>query len=274
MRLPAHCGSAFVFRNSLVIARNSRCRLHCHYNEFMPASEVEARRIAFFGGSFDPPHRGHLAIARAAQAALHLDRILFAPVGAQPLKPLGSTANFGDRVAMTRLAIANDPAFEVSLADAPTGSGRPNYTIDTLLSLRAQLPPHGALFCLMGADSFLGLRKWHRGAEVPFAAPLIVASRPGQRFGELAEVLPPGLSLAEECAPEPAATAELQSCTLRNASGATVPFYLLPGLHIDISATAIREEVHSEVARFPAGQGHHSDLPDAVFDYIATHGLY
>ena len=71
-----------------------------------------------------------------------------------------------------------------------------------------------------------------------------------------------------------AASLDLQSCTLRNPTGATTPFYLLPGLHIDISATAIREEVHSEAVRIPAGQGHHSDLPDAVFDYIAAHNLY
>src|SRR5215469_14916173 len=76
-------------------------------------------RIAFFGGSFDPPHLGHLAIARAARDALQLDRVLFAPVGAQPLKPKGSTASFEDRLAMTELAIAGERGFEVSLADAP-----------------------------------------------------------------------------------------------------------------------------------------------------------
>ncbi|MGB7984809.1 MAG: adenylyltransferase/cytidyltransferase family protein, partial [Terracidiphilus sp.] len=59
---------------------------------------LSGQRIAFFGGSFDPPHLGHLAIARAAQAALALDTVLFAPVGAQPLKPLGSTAAFAHRV--------------------------------------------------------------------------------------------------------------------------------------------------------------------------------
>ena len=58
-------------------------------------------RVAFFGGSFDPPHLGHLAVARAARQALRLDRVLFAPVGAQPLKPKGSTASFPDRLAMT-----------------------------------------------------------------------------------------------------------------------------------------------------------------------------
>jgi nicotinate-nucleotide adenylyltransferase len=231
-------------------------------------------RVAFFGGSFDPPHRGHLAIAHAAQSALQLDTVLFTPVGAQPLKPLGSTAGYEDRVAMTRLAIANHPQFAVSLADAPM-TGRPNYTIDTLAALRGDLPPQSPLFCLLGADSFLDLRRWLRGVEIPFIAPLIVASRPGQSLADLAAVLPEGLSLAEECVSVPAAECvELQTCTIRNGSGATTPFYLLPGLHIDISATAIREEVHSEVARIPAGEGHHSDLPDAVFDYIAAHGLY
>ncbi|MGA7110501.1 MAG: nicotinate (nicotinamide) nucleotide adenylyltransferase [Terracidiphilus sp.] len=241
----------------------------------MPDLRLDGPRIAFFGGSFDPPHRGHLTIARAASTALQLDEVLFAPVGAQPLKPRGSTASFDDRVAMTRLAIADEPGFVVTLADAPSTSGSPNYTIHTLLALREQLPATATLFCLMGADSFLALRQWHRGAELPFIAPLIVASRPGQSFADLAAILPEGLSLAEECAPAPAAASlDLQSCTLRNPTGATTPFYLLPGLHIDISATAIREEVHSEAVRIPAGQGHHSDLPDAVFDYIAAHNLY
>ena len=90
------------------------------YHEPMPEPRLDGPRIAFFGGSFDPPHRGHLTIACAASTALHLDQILFAPVGAQPLKPLGATASFDDRVAMTRLAIANEPGFVVTLADAPS----------------------------------------------------------------------------------------------------------------------------------------------------------
>jgi nicotinate-nucleotide adenylyltransferase len=155
-------------------------------------------RVAFFGGSFDPPHLGHLAVARAAQAALGLDTVLFAPVGAQPLKPRGSTASFDDRLAMTRLAIAGQPGFAVSLADAPRPSGAPNYTIDTLLGLRTELPPDPALFCLMGADAFAGLRRWHRAAEIPFAASLIVASRPGQSLGDLAAALPEGVTLEDQ----------------------------------------------------------------------------
>jgi nicotinate-nucleotide adenylyltransferase len=245
----------------------------------MSLAATAGPRIAFFGGSFDPPHRGHLTIARAAQTALHLDRVLFAPVGAQPLKPAGSTASFNDRVAMTQLAIASDPAFEISLADAPNQSSSPNFTYHTLLALEQELPPASRLLCLMGADSFLALRRWHRGAEIPFVAPLIVASRPGQSLVDLAAILPEGLALADECGPASSVppsvnSLELHSCTLRNQSGATAPFYLLPGLHIDISATAIRDEVHREVTPIPPGQGHHSDLPDAVFDYISAHNLY
>ena len=250
-----------------------------HYHEPMPPAAHDGPRIAFFGGSFDPPHRGHLTIARAAQIALSLDTVLFAPVGAQPLKPDGSTASFQDRVAMTRLAIAGEPNFALSLADAPkpanTTKHAPNYTIDTLLALKQEPPNHATLFCLMGADSFLALRRWHRGAEIPFVAPLIVASRPGENLEDLADALPAGLSL-EPCSSSSTAVSaiELRTCTLHSAGGATAPFHLLPGLYIDISATAIREEVHSEVARIPAGEGHHSDLPDAVFDYIAAHNLY
>ncbi len=234
-------------------------------------------RIAFFGGSFDPPHRGHLAIARAARAALRLDTVLFAPVGTQPLKPLGATAGFEHRVAMTRLAIADEPGFAVSLADAPEPAGKPNYTIDTLHAVRAQSPPGAQLFCLMGADSFLGLRRWHRGAEIPFVAPLIVASRPGESLADLAAVLPAGLSIAPgPVEPTPAevdasAGVELRCYTLRAANGRSTPFYLLPGMEIDISASHIRLQAQAAGDRFTSG---HELLPNAVAEYIAAHRLY
>ena len=150
----------------------------------MSRSPISGKRVAFFGGSFDPPHLGHLAVARAARTALRLDTVLFAPVGTQPLKPQGPTASFEDRLTMTRLAIEGEPGFSISLADAPDATGVPNYTIVTLLELRAELAPDSTLFCLMGADSFLGLSAWHRAAEIPFVAPLIVASRPGESPGE------------------------------------------------------------------------------------------
>jgi nicotinate-nucleotide adenylyltransferase len=234
------------------------------------------RRIAFFGGSFDPPHLGHLAVARAAQAALRLDTVLFAPVGAQPLKRHGSTASFEDRLAMTRLAIAGEPGFAVSLADAPKPSGAPNFTIETLLGLRAEMPPGSALFCLMGADSFFGLRLWHRAAEILFVAPLIVASRPGQPLDSLQAGLPEGLTM--ESLPEtgrPDSGVDVRSYTLLNRAGDHAPFYLLPGLHVEISASEIRDRIRGHADTTPGTPAlENALLPGAVSVYIRTRGLY
>jgi nicotinate-nucleotide adenylyltransferase len=238
----------------------------------MNQPEPSGGRIAFFGGSFDPPHLGHLAVARAARAALKLDSVLFAPVGAQPLKPPGSTAGFRDRLAMTRLAIAGEPGFSISLADGPKPSGAPNYTLETLASLRAGLRPGCTLFCLMGADSFAGLRCWHRAAEIPFAAPLIVASRPGQPLDGLEALLPAGLTM--ESAPRKCETdtgVELRCCFLVNAAGDRTPFYLLPGLDVEISASEIRAELRAALGSASSG---HKLLPEAVANYVRSQGLY
>ena len=222
-------------------------------------------RIAFFGGSFDPPHLGHLAVARAARTALDLDTVLFAPVGAQPLKPQGSTAAFDDRLTMTRLAIDDEPGFQISMADAPRDSGAPNFTLETLEKLRAELAPGSALFCLMGADSFWGLRHWHRAEEIPFVAPLIVASRPGQPVDELQPALPAGLVLEPE-REETRAGVLVRTFSLAGRDGRRAPFYLLPGLDVEISASSVRAQVaRSSPARL---------IPQAVAEYIRAHGLY
>jgi nicotinate-nucleotide adenylyltransferase len=226
------------------------------------------RRVAFFGGSFDPPHKGHLAVARAALQALRLDRILFAPVGTQPLKPGGAAVSFADRLAMTQLAIADEPGFELSLADAPRSTtDAPNYTFDTLAALRATLAAGDELYCLMGADSFLHLRQWHRAAELPFLAPLIVASRPGQPLADFTAALAPELKLKTNSfgAQNPAA---LLCYTLTNSAGENAPFYLLPDLDILISATEIRARLHENAY---AGE---SRLPSRVVQYIVSHRLY
>ncbi|MDR3751008.1 MAG: nicotinate (nicotinamide) nucleotide adenylyltransferase [Terracidiphilus sp.] len=234
------------------------------------------RRVAFFGGSFDPPHLGHLAVARAARVALKLDTVLFAPVGAQPLKPGGSSASFADRLEMTRLAIAEEPGFSLSLADAPKPAGVPNYTLETLLKLRAVLPPDGELFCLMGADSYFNLRSWHGAAKIPFAASLIVASRPDQRpdqrIAGLIAALPAGLTM-ESALGEDKTEGGIEICSyfLLNSAGDRAPFYLLPGLNVEISASEIREQIHSAPESRTGG---HELLPNAVSTYIRLHGLY
>jgi nicotinate-nucleotide adenylyltransferase len=230
------------------------------------------KRVAFFGGSFDPPHLGHLAVARASRTALRLDTVLFAPVGAQPLKPQGSASGFEDRLAMTRLAIDAEPGFSISLADAPKPAGAPNYTLETLIGVREELPADSGLFCLLGADSFVGLRHWYRAAEIPFVAPLIVASRPGQRLDDLRNALPQGLTI--EAAPPQEASdprVEVRCWLLSNRAGEHTPFYLLPGLQVDVSASEIREQVRATLGGRPAA---HELLPRAVSRYIHSHGLY
>ena len=248
--------------------------------QHLDESQRGGRRVAFFGGSFDPPHLGHLAVARAAREAFKLDTVLFAPVGAQPLKMNGSTASFEDRVELTRLAIADEAGFAVSLADAPKPSGAPNYTIDTLLKLRGELPPDAALFCLMGADSFFGLRQWHRSAEIPFVAPPIVASRPAERsqprsdllLADLKAALPAGLTI--EPVPgcdEFRSGVEVRAYLVQNPGGRQTRLYLLPGLDVEISASEIREQVRASLGDLSSG---HGVLPDAVFEAIRARGLY
>lgn len=232
---------------------------------------LAGRRVAFFGGSFDPPHLGHMAVARAARAALGLDQVLFAPVGAQPLKPQGSTAAFEDRVAMTRLAIAGEPGFSVSLVDAPRRSTAPNYTVETLIRLRAELPPGGVLYCLMGADSFLSLRRWHRAAEMPFVAGLVVASRPGQPLDDLLAALPDGLEVeAVPLAVRPSGSG-VDCYRVGNGAGGAALLYVLPGLHIEISASQIRGQIQSSDPSLVPEQ---HLLSNAVLDFIRAHELY
>jgi nicotinate-nucleotide adenylyltransferase len=216
-------------------------------------------RIAFFGGSFDPPHLGHIAVARAAQQSLSLDRVLFAPVGLQPLKPAGPTASFQDRVAMTRLAIAAEPSFELSLADAPNPA--PNYTFDTLAQFRLTLSADSQLYLLIGADSFRTLHHWHHAAELPFLAQLIVASRPNENIGNLNRLLPKGIDLQ----PIPN---QPDQFTLTNSSGQRSQLTILPNLHYEISATQLRNHLQNPTAN------HSQLLNPAVEQYIRHHHLY
>jgi nicotinate-nucleotide adenylyltransferase len=227
-------------------------------------------KIGFFGGSFDPPHRGHIALAQLAMQRLGLDRVLFAPVGLQPLKRHRPQAGFDDRVAMTRLAIEGRPGLEVSLIDAPRPDHRPNYTLDTIRSLRASLPDDSRVYFLMGADSFLTIGQWHRAVDLLFACDFIVAARlgfdPGVDCARLTDALPGGIVA------EPFAAPDLpQALTLRNASGRESHLYLLPDLAERASATTLREALERGD---PVEQWPRDWLDPRVAAYIREHHLY
>jgi nicotinate-nucleotide adenylyltransferase len=207
-------------------------------------------RVAFFGGTFDPIHCGHLAIATAAADAFALDRVLFAPTGRQPLKPETPTASFADRLAMVTLActapcdppLQPDPRFAVSMLDAPYPDGSPNYTMDVLTTLQQQLPG-ATLFVLTGADSFLDLRRWRSPDELLALAEWIVVSRPGSPL------------------------TEAHLATLALAPDQRARVHLLTSVHEDVSATELRRRLH-------ARESYPGLLPPAVAAYIQTHHLY
>ena len=202
-------------------------------------------RVAFFGGTFDPIHRGHLAIASAAADSFSLDLVLFAPVGRQPLKAKCAVASFADRLAMVEAALRAEPIdkrFDVSTLDAPRSDGTPNYTIDTLSTL-ADENPGASLFVLTGADSFLTMRKWRASDTLLAIADWIVVSRP--EFPVDQERLSP-LALTPQ-----------QQARI----------HVLAGIHEEVSATELRR-------RLKAGDPCAGLLPAPVADFIQTHHLY
>jgi nicotinate-nucleotide adenylyltransferase len=210
-------------------------------------------RVAFFGGTFDPIHRGHLRLASAAADAFALDRVLFAPVGNQPLKAKLPIASFADRLAMTTLALASPdrptgnpiPAtstFLVSTLDAPRPDGQPNYTVDTLAALDREYPA-ATLFVLTGADSFLTMRKWRSPDQLLALAEWIVVSRPDF----------------------PLAEAQLAQLALTPQQLARIHF--ISTVQEDVSATELRR-------RLQTGDPCPGLISPAVAAYIQAHHLY
>ncbi|HEX4155239.1 MAG TPA: nicotinate (nicotinamide) nucleotide adenylyltransferase [Acidobacteriaceae bacterium] len=198
-------------------------------------------RIGFFGGTFDPPHLGHLAVARAAALAFHLDRVLLAPVAWQPLKPNSAEASFDDRLYMVQLLCEETPLLEASSVDGPREDLAPNYTIDTLQQLRSTLPQATSLFVIVGADSFRTLRQWRCPEELLRAADWIVVSRPY------------------------AAASSLESLHLTTAQQSHV--HPLDSIAEPASATNVR-------ARLRAGDDCPELLPASILAYIRAHHLY
>ena len=137
----------------------------------------EPRRIGVFGGTFDPIHNTHLAIARAARDQANLDQVLFV-VSANPPHKRGATfASAEDRLALVEEAVANEPGMTASRIELDRSG--PSYTADTLDALQQQFP--GAeLFLIIGMDSLVDLPKWRAPERILAAAHLLVVPRPGK----------------------------------------------------------------------------------------------
>ncbi|HUI82728.1 MAG TPA: nicotinate (nicotinamide) nucleotide adenylyltransferase [Candidatus Binatia bacterium] len=223
--------------------------------------------IALFGGTFDPVHRGHVVVARAAVASFGLKQVWFVPADIPPHRQQTPIISFYHRYAMVSLALAGEKAFVPSLLEAPDpdGSGkerRPNYSIETVRRVKKSLGRSDHLYFLIGMDAFRDIAKWYKAEELLAECEFIVAARPGFSLADV------GSSLPEKLRP-PASVSKLFRGQ-KIAGPLVLPratLHMLPETHENISATQIR-------AAAQRGGALKRLVPDAVADYIQKEGLY
>jgi len=237
--------------------------------------------IGLFGGSFDPIHRGHLALAQAAASRYSLRQVLFVPANVPPHKQKQPLTAFIHRYAMAALATQNERGFAASLLEAPEWTreelppagrrrskaslpplDRANYSIDTVRRLKKALKKSDRLFFLIGIDAFRDIGKWREARALLAECAFVVASRPGYSLRDVAESLPealrPPAALTRPFHKQPAqGDLVLPGVTL----------HLLEGVHQNVSATAIRTAA-------AAGKPLARWLDPQVADYVRKHGLY
>jgi nicotinate-nucleotide adenylyltransferase len=196
-------------------------------------------RIGLLGGTFNPPHLGHLVCGQEALDQLELDRVLLVPAGQPPHKRIEADPGAEDRVAMCRAAVAGDRRFGVSRVEVDRPG--PSYSVDTLRALHAQASGDDLTF-IVGGDMAHSLPEWHEPEALLALAELGVSEREELRRGDIVERIA-GLAGAAE----------------------RVRFFSMP--RIDISSSLIRR-------RAAAGRPLRYLVPDAVAEHISQRGLY
>lgn len=185
--------------------------------------------LGVFGGTFDPPHLGHLILAEAARDQLRLDKVLWVVAGQSPLKQDRHLSPAEVRAEMVLAATADNPAFALSRVDLDRPG--PHYTIDTLKLLRDEFP--GAEFCfLMGEDSLRDLPRWRSPGEIIGQAWLAASQRPGTEFdlSDLESVVP-GVSARVKWVQAPQLEIASSDIQRRIREGRTVRYMLPPGVY-------------------------------------------
>ena len=231
--------------------------------------------IGLFGGTFDPVHKGHLALALAARERCGLGRIYFVPTNVPPHKTAQPVASYFHRFAMTALATQTEKTFLPSLLEAPgefilhdkkstraSMASSPNYSIDTIRRLKQTLKKSDRLFFLIGVDAFKDIAKWHEAESLFGECAFIVASRPGFSLADIATALP------EKLRPRPEATKPFARQPAKgNLVLPGVTLHLLDDVNQKVSATEIREAVRGKrpIRKF---------VPECVEEYIKKEGLY
>lgn len=207
------------------------------------------RRIGVLGGTFDPIHIGHLALARAARAALALDELRIVPSGHSWQKPAtGRSAE--QRLEMARIALAAEPALAVDPREVQRGGA--SYTVDTLTELRHELGPDAALVLVVGSDQFRNLPSWHRWRELLALSHIAATVRERVRLDALPDELE-------------AIVRERGRDAMPDAPAGAIVFFSMPP--VPVSATALR-------AGLARGERPVELLPPGVLDYIDRNHLY
>lgn len=200
---------------------------------------VVPQRIGVYGGTFDPIHYGHLAVAAEACWALDLDHVLFVVAAQQPLKRDGHAATADQRLAMVRLACANNPCFvpcDIELRRPP-----PSYTVETLRELRSSADDSASFWFIIGVDALNDIHRWHGAAELIMLVRLAAIERPGVEL-------------------------DLEALE-RRLPGITSRVDRIKGPRLDIASSDVR-------ARRAAGRPVRYQIPDSVLAFIDQHDLY
>lgn len=223
--------------------------------------------LALFGGTFDPIHRGHLKVARAATERFALKQVWFIPADIPPHKLKEPVTPLYHRYAMTALALEGEKDFIPSLLEAPDMNGsmkerRPSYSIDTVRRVKKTLGKSDHLYFLIGMDAFKDIAKWHEADALLSECDFIVAARPGYALADVASALPPSLR------PSAAVTKLFRKQEIEGPLVLPeVMLHMLPETHENVSATQIRAAVGR-------GGALKRLVPDAVAEYIHKEHLY
>jgi nicotinate-nucleotide adenylyltransferase len=220
------------------------------------SSGAQRRSVALFGGTFDPIHTGHIAVAQAAQRRFHLDAVYFVPSARPPHKAKLSLTPFVHRYAMVTLACSEHSGFVPSIAEAEMDGATPKvyYTIDTVRRFHRD-HPGDHLFFIVGADQFLELPTWKSYEALLDSCDFIIASRPGFKLDALRLVIPP-----EKLSRNPPPDA--QTISLRKTA-----VHLLNTVSSHVSSTEIRD-------RLDERKTIHGLVPKPVEEYIQGQALY
>ena len=223
-------------------------------------------RIGLFGGTFNPVHNGHLAVAKEVKDGFPLDRIIFFPSAIPPHKETEVVVNADDRINMLHIAISNTPDFSelFSISDIELKRSGPSYTIDTVYQYQSKMADDNQLYLIMGIDAFFEIDTWKSYLELFKIIPIIVMSRPqneqpfnGAKWKTLETFIQSNISVGYE----------YSSSEKKYSHSENMPIHIYDVTSIDISATKIRK-------RIKKGMPVQSMLPLGVEGYIKSKGLY